>query len=121
VSAASIVDGRIRAGVNDGYISAITLAEILVRPHRAGRARAAEVTDAILLFPNLSVLDVSSAVASEGARIRAGTNLPLPDSLILATAGVHDIPHVVTNDSRWDAGVARAGLGLSLVHLGSLD
>ena len=95
--------GRIASGHNPltGYVSAVTAAELLVRPIRAG-ATDLEYTHAFLrAFPNLNLLPVDFEVALQAATIRATTRLPLPDALLVASATLSACEAIVTNDEAW--------------------
>jgi predicted nucleic acid-binding protein len=80
-------------------ISTITVAEILVGPHRSGTARkltaAREFVEGL---PNTLLADVTLDVADLGARLRA-RGARMPDALILATAALHEVGALVTNDA----------------------
>lgn len=68
-------------------ISSVALAELLVRPYADGQPqRAQAVRRALETLPGLTVVDLTPAVADIAARVRAGTGLPLPDAVMLATA-----------------------------------
>jgi predicted nucleic acid-binding protein len=116
-SAAILLDDLVRSGRNPATISALTLAECLVRPFRVGPAAAGAVHGAISGLPNLAIADVTVPAAHEAARIRALTGLRLPDATILATAATSGIPHVVANDARWSSAIEAARLPLALCHL----
>lgn len=64
-------------------ISTISFAEVLVLPHRQGKA-----TDAEKSLRNFvhEMIDVSPEVAAQAAAIRASKGLKLPDAIISATA-----------------------------------
>jgi predicted nucleic acid-binding protein len=119
-SAAILLDDLVRAGRNPATISALTLAECLVRPFRSSPAAAAAVHAAISGLPSVTIADVTPSVAHEAARIRARTGLRLPDATILATATTSAIDHVVANDARWLSAIEAARLPLTLCHLDGL-
>ncbi|MEW6447819.1 MAG: PIN domain-containing protein [Bacillota bacterium] len=52
-------------------------------------------------FPGVDVIPVSRPVAQEAAKLRAGSRLPLPDALIIATAKVSGCEAIVANDLTW--------------------
>ena len=116
--AIEIIDGFVQPGRNRASVSAVTAAEVLVRPFGAG-ARAVATAELLLRhFPNLLVADVTYDAAREAARIRAQTGLPMPDALILSTAMVLGIGHVVANDDRWRGAVEKVLPTIQLCHLG---
>jgi predicted nucleic acid-binding protein len=104
-----LFDGCIARGRNPGLLSTVTVAELLVRPFRAGKAALATAEGFLRFFAEIHIAEVTYAVAREGARVRAATNLSMPDSLIIATALVHDAAFLVTNDARWPAAVDAPG------------
>lgn len=84
-----------------GYLSTVTVAEMLVRPIQAGDHRLTLVTTFLYQFPNLSVIDADRHVAQVAAEIRARVRLALPDALLIATALLAGCEAIVTNDERW--------------------
>lgn len=84
-----------------GYLSAVTAAELLVRPVRAGGARLTFMHAFLRGFPNLQVLPVDLDVALQTANIRAMTRLSLPDALLSATALLTGCEAIVSNDREW--------------------
>jgi predicted nucleic acid-binding protein len=112
-----VLDGFVRNGRNAATISTVTVTETLVRPFKAGPP-AVGIAEAFLLhFPNLSVEQVTYAVAREAARLRAESSLRTPDALVIATASVHQIPIVVANDDKWIKALASAAPSVTLCHL----
>jgi predicted nucleic acid-binding protein len=49
-------------------------------------------------MPNLIVYPMDEVVAEEAARIRGTYNLKMPDAIIAATAVVHKVDVLLTND-----------------------
>ena len=86
----------------------LTAAELLVRPFRSGPASVASVEGFLRFFTSIRLADVSYAIAREAARIRAATNLAMPDAIVVGTALAHRADVLVTND-RELAGVPRRG------------
>lgn len=79
--------------------STITLAEVLTQPLRQGAYElAAQYRDLLLRTDGLDVLPVSSAVAEEAARLRAGHGLRTPDAIQLATGRLSGAGSLLTND-----------------------
>lgn len=118
-AAAWLLDARIGAGRNPAVISSLTVAELLVRPFRAGSAAVATAEGFLQFFGEIRIADVTYAVAREAARIRAMTGLGMPDALVMATAVEHGAAVLATNDGRWVAAADGAGLPVRIVRLGA--
>ena len=83
-------------------VSAISVAEILAGPWKAGDESAARrIEESMRALPGLEVADVTFDAASRAARLRGQTNLPLADSLILASVMQRKPQLIVTNDAAW--------------------
>ena len=78
-------------------ISAITYAEILVGPLRAG-------PDAVAIVERFAaqtrILDVSPSIARLAAELQATRGLRLPDAVIVATGLRYQADRILTGDSR---------------------
>ena len=100
VSAAAthLMDGMVRSGRNPAIVSAISVAELLVRPLAAGLEAASAVTAFLLGFPGIAIRSADFLVAAEAARIRLLTRAATPDALIAATATLTGSRWLVTND-----------------------
>lgn len=98
VIAALVLDGLVATGRNPAVLSAISVAELLVRPIAAGARAAATVRTFLLGFPGLSVRSTDFRVAAEAARIRATTGAAVADALIVATATLTSSAWLVTTD-----------------------
>jgi predicted nucleic acid-binding protein len=79
-------------------ISALTYAEVLVGPLRAGPA-AVEIVERFAA--QTRVLDVSPGIARLAAELRATRGLGLPDAVIVATGLRHQADVILTGDARW--------------------
>jgi predicted nucleic acid-binding protein len=112
-----VIDDFIRTGRNRATISVVSVAEVLVRPMAAGPAVVGTVDAFLLHFPNLTVAGLDYAIAREAARLRAATSLKTPDALILATAQMSGIEHVVANDASWAKAIGKVALSVTLCHL----
>lgn len=99
--AEELFDGLVGTGRNAASVSAITVAEILVRPFRTSAAAVAIAEGFLRHFADIRIVPVDYEVAREGARIRASTNLPMPDALIVASARVADANVLITSDRTW--------------------
>lgn len=99
--AVDLFDGLVATGRNPATLSAVTVAEILVRPFDRGSAALANIEGFLRHFGDLRLLPTDYHVAREGARLRALTGLPMPDALIVASAVVGGCDVVITNDRSW--------------------
>jgi predicted nucleic acid-binding protein len=79
-------------------ISALTYAEILVGPLRAG-GRAVGVVERFAA--QVRIVDLSPAIARLAAELRATRGLKLPDAVIVATGMRLEADVIVTADARW--------------------
>jgi predicted nucleic acid-binding protein len=79
-------------------ISALTYAEVLVGPLRAGPA-AVEVVERFAA--QTRVLDGSPGIARLAAELRATRGLGLPDAVIVATGLRHQADVILAGDARW--------------------
>jgi predicted nucleic acid-binding protein len=79
-------------------ISALTYAEILVGPLRAG-GRAVEIVERFAA--QVRIVDLSPAIARLAAELRATRGLKLPDAVIVATGLRLEADVIVTADARW--------------------
>lgn len=84
-----------------GYLSALTAAELLIRPIRAGGADLMFIHTFLRAFPNLVLLPVDLDVALQAANIRAFTGLPLLDALLVASALLSGCEAIISNDRDW--------------------
>ena len=115
--AVQLFDAFVATGRNTAALSAVTVAEILVRPFGRGPAAVATAEGFLRHFGDLRLIDVTYDIAREGARIRAETDLPMPDALIVASASVADIEVLITNDHDWRSRLAEALPNLNVVVL----
>ena len=115
-----LFDAFTATGRNPTALSAVTVAEILVRPFRAGSPAVATAEGFLRHFGNLRLIDVTYVVAREAARIRAHTDLAMPDALIVASAAVGKVDVLVTNDRSWPGRLERAMPDLPVVVLWDL-
>ncbi len=85
-AATRLFDDFLASGRDVGVMSMITVGEILVRPFRAGPAAVAVAEAFLQQFAELDLVEMDYAIAREAARIRASTDLRMPDALILSSA-----------------------------------
>ena len=78
-------------------ISALTYAELLVGPLRAG-GRALEVVEHFAA--QVRIIDLSPEIARRAAEERVARGLKLPDAVIVATGLLHAAV-ILTADARW--------------------
>ncbi len=83
------------------YLSVVSVAELLIRPIRAGNADLSFMHTFLRSFPNLQVLPADFEVAIQAATIRTQTGLPLPDALLVSSALLSACEVIVTHDRRW--------------------
>jgi predicted nucleic acid-binding protein len=79
-------------------ISALTYAEILVGPLRAG-GQAVEVVERFAA--QVRIVDLSPDIARLAAELRATRGLKLPDAVIVATGLRLEADVIMTADARW--------------------
>lgn len=99
--AGELFDAYVATGRNPACLSMVTVAEILVRPFRRGPSAVATAEGYLQHFADLRLVPVTYEVAREAARLRALTDLPMPDALIVASAVVIGADVLVTNDRSW--------------------
>lgn len=109
--------GELYAEKRTFVISAVSLSEIMVGTVRRS-SDWQSAADALLTMPRLTVVDVDSHIAIDGARLRAITGLKLPDALIVATAIAAGADALLSNDRRVVNGVPDE---LRCVYLDDLD
>lgn len=99
VPATRVILDAWRTGSHQSVTSALSRAEMLVRPLKGGEPDVAEDYRRVLTtFPNLRLVDVDRAVAGLAARLRALQGLQLPDAIQAATAIVCGATAMVAND-----------------------
>lgn len=82
--------------------STVTISEALVRPARAGENDLIHAIRTGLEHRiNTQVVSFDIEQALETARVRASTNLKLPDSAVIAVARTHNAIGVVGADRKW--------------------
>src|SRR5438128_2447898 len=107
-AATIVVDELVAKGVNPAAISAISVAESLVRPFKVGSAAVAVVDTFLRHFANLEVVEVDYDIARTAAEVRATTGLKTPDATVVATA-LRRGGLIVANDGRWHTAVTKDG------------
>ncbi len=84
-----------------GYFSAISAMELLVRPIKAGGPSLTFMHTFLIAFPNLTLLAVDLQVAMQAATLRAVTGLNTPDALIIACGLLANCEAIIFNDEAW--------------------
>ena len=118
-AASWVFDGCIATGRNPALISALTVAELLVGPAKAGATAIATMEGFFRFFAELRVMPLDGPVARTTASIRAHTGLALPDAAVVATAFEHEAPIIVTNDARWQRALRASALPVEVCVLGA--
>ena len=91
--------GQLFDGNHRVIASTMALSEFLVSPYRQGTAaEVAAVRAGFQSLPGLELLPLTNEIADQAARIRAATNLQLPDAIHIATALVAGAEAFLTND-----------------------
>jgi predicted nucleic acid-binding protein len=91
---ARVMEGRLRA-----HVSAVTLAEVLVRPLRQNRSDIADVYREVLTrSEHFTLHECDAPLAERAALVRAATGLRLPDAIVAATGLESSCSHLVSND-----------------------
>jgi predicted nucleic acid-binding protein len=84
-----------------GYISAVSVSELLIRPLRTGDAEYTYMHGFLTNFPNLTQLSMDTVVAVEAATLRAVMRLALPDAVVIATGILSNCEVIISNDLQW--------------------
>jgi predicted nucleic acid-binding protein len=115
-----LFDAAVGTGRNAAILSAVTAAELLVRPFRRGSEALAVAEGFFRFFGSITIAAVTYDVGREAARIRAATGLAMPDALVIATAVVQGVDLVVTNDAAWPASIDGPEGPIGIVRVGSV-
>lgn len=100
-AAAHVVDSWIQGGRNEGYLSMVTVMEVLVRPLAVGPPQSQNTLNFLTHTPNLRAVPIDIHVAHRAAMIRAYDKASPADALVIATGSAHQVSHLLTNDKRW--------------------
>lgn len=101
------------AGACRVYTSELVLLETLVGPYKAGDMQLAAAYEAFFGLPGIQLLSISQTILREAARLRAAVpRLRTPDAIHAATARLHGVAALVTNDAAF-----RNVTGLNVVVL----
>lgn len=106
---------RLSEGDLTGFLSTVTVAELLAKPFACPEAERVSLAENFLLtLPNCSFVPVTYRVAREAARLRARYGLRTPDAIVAATALEGGATHLVTNDAVFRR-IASPGLAVVLL------
>jgi predicted nucleic acid-binding protein len=86
------------AGSRSAVLSVIAEAELLVLPLRLRNRDALDRVEGLLEHPSITIRRVDRELARHAASVRAGLNLRLMDSIIVATAAVSGCDALIGND-----------------------
>jgi predicted nucleic acid-binding protein len=90
------------AGALHVLLSVVVVAEVLAGPWRTGQGdQAKRIEGALRALPGVSSVDITWESATAAAELRGHSNLPLPDSLIIASTLQAGAQVLVTNDVTW--------------------
>ncbi len=106
---------------NPAVISAVTVTEIMVGAIKAGPTTESTARSFLLTYPGLSIRSVDVLVAADAAAIRQASRLPVPDSIVIATAVMTGSTVVVTNDPELAAKANGLRHGIDVMLLSDLD
>lgn len=114
-AATRLFDEFLATGRDRGALSMVSVGELLVRPFRSGPAAVAVTEGFLRHFADLELVAVDYPIAREAARIRATTDLRMPDALILSSAMAISATQLVTNDRSLAAAAGALGIGTCLL------
>ena len=114
-AATRLFDDFLASGRDVGAMSMITVGEVLVRPFRVGPSAVATAEGFLQHFAELELIEIDYAIAREAARIRASTDMRMPDALILSSATVASCDLLCTNDRSLAGAADRLGVGVCLL------
>jgi predicted nucleic acid-binding protein len=92
---------RVRNGEAVMVVSAITEAELLVKPNRDGNRDAIEKIEDFLSEDGIYVVDVNRAIARRAAALRPVNGISVADAVIMATALETGCDLLLGNDGAW--------------------
>ena len=92
---------RVRDGDAAMVLSAITEAELLVRPERDGNRDAIEKISDFLSEDGIYVVEVTRPIARRAAKLRPVNQISIADAVIMATAVETACDLLLGNDARW--------------------
>ena len=119
-AARTVLEQLVATERNPAVISAVTVTEVMVGAIKAGPTFEAAARSFLLTYPGLSIRAVDVLVAAEAAAIRATTLLPIPDSIVMATAVMTGSTLVITNDRALAAKADGLRPGIDVLLLSAL-
>jgi len=107
---------RVQSRQTEIVLSAVTEAELLVRPYREDDLEALERIDGLLDSEGIAVAPVSRKIGRRSAVLRARHGLHMADAIIVATAIETGCNAIVGNDKMW-----RRVDEIAYVHLDEIE
>ena len=96
---AEAIFNRIESGELRGIMANLVFAELLVPLYLSGKPRvAAGLVKQLNNFNNLEIVNLTTEISMEAARLRATYGLRTPDAIHSATAIVNQATGILTND-----------------------
>lgn len=118
--AAFLIDDYVRSGRNRAVVSAVSAAELLVRPLRAGRGDLGRsILEFLRTFANLDIVPVDLTVASMAAALRARDGMKVPDALIAASGLDRSAAVALSDDAGWPEVLVHGATTMRVVALRS--
>lgn len=108
---------QVHAGRFECVISAVSVAEMLVRPSATDLIAAMAAQTALRNFPHLRIDDFTLDLAVDAAQVRAATKLKMPDAIVLATALANRLQAVVHGDDAWDRRTASYAAAIKVINV----
>lgn len=103
---------RVREAKAIMVLSAITEAELLVRPERDGNRDAIEKIEDFLSEDGIYVVEVTRPIARRAAKLRPVNRISIADAVIMATAIETGCDLLLGNDRQWTKAAATPYLRL---------
>ena len=101
---AEAIFSRIESGNLHGLTANLVFAELLVPLYRSGNPQAAVgLSNRLINFRNMEVINLTTQISMEAARLRADHGLRTPDAIHGATAIITQATGILTNDKRLKA------------------
>ena len=105
---------RIESGDLRGLMTSLVFAELLVPLYRSKKAETVrQFVDVLSNYRHLTILEVSTEISMEAARLRARYGLRTPDAIHGATALLGQADGILTNDKNFNH-LANEGLNIWL-------
>lgn len=100
--AVEVIDTLVHSGRNRALVSAVSAAELLVRPLRAGRRDVgSSIIEFLRMSPHIDVVSIDLTVAMTAAELRAREGMRMADALIAASGLDRSATIAVSDDNGW--------------------